>query len=52
LLSDVPTILVVPDQDEATIQWAHQMIPRFISQKDSDFASLASVLERMLTTES
>lgn len=51
LLADVPMILVVPDQDVATIQWAHQMAPRFISQKDSDFSALAKVLEKMLVSE-
>ncbi len=51
LLADVPMILVVPDQDEATIQWAHQMAPRFISRKDSDFSALARVLEKMFVSE-
>ena len=47
LLVNVPLILVVPDQDEETIQWAHQMTPRFLSQKDSDFVNLSKVLEKM-----
>jgi len=47
LLAGVPLILVVPGQDEETIQRAHQMTPRFLSQKDSDFVNLSKVLEKM-----
>jgi len=47
LLVNVQLILVVPGQDEETIQWAHQMMPRFLSQKDSDFTNLSKVLEKM-----
>jgi hypothetical protein len=47
LLANVPLILVVPGRDEETIQQAHQMMPRFLSQKDSDFANLSQVLEKM-----
>ena len=47
LLVNVPLILVVPGRDQETIQWAHQMTPRFLSQKDSDFVNLSKVLEKM-----
>lgn len=47
LLVNMPLILVVPGRDEETIQWAHQMMPRFLSQKDSDFVNLSKVLEKM-----
>jgi len=47
LLVNVQLILVVPGQDEETIQRAHQMMPRFLSQKDSDFVNLSKVLEKM-----
>jgi len=48
LLADVPVILVIPNQNEATIHLAHQMAPRFMSQKGSDFSGLAKVLKKML----
>jgi hypothetical protein len=51
LLADIPMLLVVPDQEETTLQWAHQMMPRFISRKDSDFSALSKVLEKMLLSE-
>ena len=51
LLADIPMLLVVPDQEELTLQWAHQMMPRFISRKDSDFSSLTKVLEKMFLSE-
>lgn len=51
LLAGIPMLLVVPDQEEMTLQWAHQMTPRFISRKDSDFSALSKVLEKMFVSE-
>ncbi len=47
LLTETYVILVIPDREKGTIALAHQLLPRFLSQKDSDFADLKLVLARM-----
>lgn len=47
LLTEIYVILVIPDRGKGTIALAHQLLPRFLSQKDSDFADLRLVLARM-----
>lgn len=47
LLTEIYVILVIPDRGKRTIALAHQLLPRFLSQKDSDFAELKLVLARM-----
>jgi len=47
LLTEIYIILVLPDLLKGTIKIAHQLLPRFLSQKDSDFADLKVVLNRM-----
>jgi hypothetical protein len=47
LLTEIYVVLVLPDLGKDTIKIAHQLLPRFLSQKDSDFADLKVVLSRM-----
>lgn len=47
LLPEIYVVLVIPDQKKSTIKLAHHLLPRFLSQKDSDFADLKAVLSRM-----
>jgi len=47
LLTELYVILVLPDRGKGTIALAHHLLPRFLSQKDSDFADLKAVLNRM-----
>ncbi len=48
LLSDVRTILILPDREEDTIARGHSFRPRFISYIDSDFTDVAAVLSKMI----
>ncbi len=47
LLAEIYVILVIPDRGKSTIELAHCLLPRFLSRKDSDFADLKIVLNRM-----
>jgi 2-polyprenyl-3-methyl-5-hydroxy-6-metoxy-1,4-benzoquinol methylase len=47
LLTELYVVLVIPDRGKGTIALAHHLLPRFLSQKDSDFADLKVVLNRM-----
>ena len=47
LLTEIYVILVIPDRGKGTIALAHRLLPRFLSQKDSDFAELKLVLAKM-----
>ncbi|OGD26938.1 MAG: hypothetical protein A2V57_05135 [Candidatus Aminicenantes bacterium RBG_19FT_COMBO_65_30] len=47
LLTEIYVVLVIPDRGKSTIELAHHLLPRFLSQKDSDFADLEKVLTRM-----
>jgi len=47
LLTEIYVILVLPDLNKGTIKIAHHLLPRFFSRKDSDFADLKIVLNKM-----
>jgi hypothetical protein len=47
LLPEIFVVLVLPDLEKSTIQLAHRLLPRFLSQKDSDFTDLKVVLNKM-----
>jgi len=47
LLPEIYVVLVIPDRKKSTIELAHHLLPRFLSQEDSDFAGLKMVLNRM-----
>lgn len=47
LLPEIYVILVIPDRAKRTIKLAHLLLPRFLSQKESDFADLKIVLNKM-----
>jgi len=47
LLTEIYVVLVIPDRNKKTIELAHLLLPRFLSQKGSDFADLETVLNRM-----
>ena len=48
LLSDVRSVLVLPDREADTNAQGHTLSPRFITYADSDFVELAAVLSKML----
>ncbi len=50
LLTEIYIVLVVPDRNKKTIELAHLLLPRFLSQKDDDFADLSKVLDKMYRT--
>jgi hypothetical protein len=47
LLTEIYVILVTPDRKDSTIKLAHLLLPRFLSRKESDFADLKKVLNKM-----
>jgi hypothetical protein len=47
LLTEIYVVMVIPDQKKSTIDLAHRLLPRFLSQKRSDFSDLKAVLNRM-----
>ena len=47
LLTEIYVILVIPDRKKSTIELAHLLLPRFLSQKESDFTDLKIVLNKM-----
>jgi len=48
LLEDTKIILIVPDTDPATLARGHTLRPRFLSDCNSDFVDIASVLSQMI----
>ena len=46
-LTEICVVLVIPDRKKSTIELAHLLLPRFLSQKDSDFTNLKIVLNKM-----
>ena len=48
LLTEIHVIVVIPDRKDSTIRLAHLLLPRFLSQKESDFTDLKIVLNKML----
>ena len=47
LLTEIYVVLVIPDRKDSTIRIAHLLLPRFLSQKESDFTDLKVVLNKM-----
>jgi hypothetical protein len=47
LLPEIYVILVLPDRAKRTIELAHLLLPRFLSQKSDDFSLLGHVLGKM-----
>jgi len=47
LLTEIYVVLVIPDRKKSTIELAHLLLPRFLSKKESDFADLQIVLNKM-----
>jgi hypothetical protein len=47
LLREIYVIVVIPDRKDSTIRLAHLLLPRFLSQQESDFADLKIVLNKM-----
>jgi hypothetical protein len=47
LLTEIYVIVVIPDRKKSTIELAHLLLPRFLSQKESDFVDLQTVLNKM-----
>ena len=50
LLPEIYVVLVVPDRKKSTIELAHLLLPRFLSQKKDDFGDLSKVLDKMHRT--
>ncbi len=50
LLTEIYVVLVVPDRKKRTIEIAHLLLPRFLSQKTDDFMDLSKVLDKMRRT--
>ncbi len=48
LLFNIPTLLILPDREEATIKKGHNLRPRYLSYIDSNFSDIAAVLSNML----
>ena len=47
LLTEIYVVLVIPDRRKSTIELAHFLLPRFLSQKENDFSDLKIVLNKM-----
>ena len=47
LLTEIYVVLVLPDLNKGTLKIAHCLLPRFLSRKDSNFADLKIVLNKM-----
>ena len=50
LLTEIFVVLVIPDRKKSTIELAHHLLPRFLSQKNDTFIDLSEVLNKMYRT--
>jgi len=50
LLTEIYVVLVIPDRKKSTIELAHLLLPRFLSQKNDNFIDLGKVLDKMYRT--
>jgi len=50
LFPEIYVILVIPDWQESTVNLAHLLLPRFLSQKADSFTDLIQVLKKMART--
>jgi hypothetical protein len=51
ILGDFRTIVVVPDQEPATVALAHKLRPRFLTYANSGLGDLVAVLQKMIESE-
>ncbi len=49
LLTDIPTILILPDHSQETFSKGAKLVPRYVSYIDSDFREIRLVMEKILT---
>jgi hypothetical protein len=47
LLTEIYVVLVIPDRKTSTLELAHLLLPRFLSQKRDNFIDLGKVLNKM-----
>jgi hypothetical protein len=50
LLTEIFVVLVLPDRKKSTIELAHLLLPRFLSQINESFTDLGEVLNKMYRT--
>jgi hypothetical protein len=50
LLTEIYVVLVIPDRKKSTIELAHHLLPRFLSQKKDNFIDLGKVLNKIYRT--
>lgn len=50
LLTEIYVVLVLPDRKKSTLELAHLLLPRFLSQKNDNFLDLSEVLNKMFRT--
>jgi hypothetical protein len=50
LLTEIFVVLVIPDRKKSTIELAHLLLPRFLSQQNDDFKDLSKVLDKIYRT--
>lgn len=48
LIRNLRIILILPDDERATMSSGSKLFPRFVSYMDSDFSDVGAVLEKML----
>lgn len=51
LFQDIDIILILPDEAEETLCLGHQLYPRYISFKNSDFSDVLMVMKKMVQTK-
>ena len=49
LFRDMRIILVLPDNEEATVSRGHYLRPRFLTYADSNFSDVIAVMDNMMT---
>lgn len=47
LLPEIYVVLVIPDRKKSTVELAHRLLPRFLSQQNDNFIDLSKVLDKM-----
>jgi hypothetical protein len=47
MLTEIYILMIIPDREKRTFELAHILLPRFLSQKESDFVNLRFVLNKM-----
>jgi hypothetical protein len=47
MLTEIYVVLVIPDRKKGTIELAHLLLPRFLSQKNDSFVDLSKVVNKM-----